>query len=207
MMTRTPALLFFITAAALLLGGCGSTPATRYYLIAPTAAAPAPAAATPVSVVVRDVRLPAYLDRQQIVTRGSEHRLQVADHDKWASDLRQDLMRVLAENLGRLLASDRVIAAPHRLRQPPDYRVDVEVLRFERGPEGRVELAARWSLARGDDGTVLAERMVFLAETLAGAPLGDAASFEALVAAMSRVYGEMAQPIADLIRTQGAGGR
>jgi uncharacterized lipoprotein YmbA len=204
MIVRTLAPLSFtaLVVAALLLGGCASTPATRFYVIVPTLEASAPTAATPPAVVIRDVRLPPYLDRQQIVTRGSEHRLQVADHDKWASDLRQDLMRVLAENLGRLLASDRVIAAPHRLRQPPDYRVDVEISRFERGADDRVTLVARWSLTRGNDGAVLAERTASH-----NATVGDGASYEALVAAMSRAYGELARPIAEAIQAQGAGKR
>lgn len=193
-------------AAMLMLGGCGSTPATRYYVIAPTVEAPLRNAPSPLTVVVRDVRLPQYLDRQQIVTRGSEHRLQVADHDKWASDLRQDMMRVLAENLGRLLESERVIAAPHRLRQAPDYRVEVEVQRFERGADGRVVLVARWSLLRGGDGEVLVDRMASHAVAIDG-NAGSAEPYDAVVAAMSRVYGELARTIAAAIRAPGAGGR
>ncbi len=180
-------------AAALLLAGCASDPVTRYYLLAPAAQPQAGAAkGEGPSVVVREVQLPQYLERTQIVTRGSDHRVLMADYDLWAGDLRQDMTRVLAENLSRLLGSDRVVAAPHTLRQPPDVRVEVEVQRFERVAGGTVELAARWRLTRGSDGALLAGQAV----ALAGAPLANDANYEAVVASMSAVYAELARAIA-----------
>ena len=198
-MTPRPPL---IAAAAILalLCGCSSTPATRYYVLSPTAEAPARRAAA-VVVVITDVRLPQYLDRSRIVTRGGDHRLQVSENELWAGNLREDMTRVLAENLGRLLESGRVIAAPHNLRLQPDYRVEVEVLRFEREPGGRVGLSARWWLTRGSAAALLASP----GATLFGAPLGENAPYEALVASMSSVYGELAQAIARSIRSREAG--
>lgn len=207
MTPRAP--LIAAVASLALLCGCSSAPATRYYVLSPTAQMPAHRAqalvdreAAAVAVVIKDVRLPQYLDRSQIVTRGSDHRLQIAEYEQWAGNLREDMTRVLAENLGRLLESDRVVAAPHNLRLQPDYRVEVEVLRFEREPGGRVGLSARWWLTRGSDASLLASP----AETLFGAPLGEGASFEAMVASMSAVYGELAQAIARGIRARSAGG-
>jgi len=184
-----------------LLSGCASDPVTRYYVL--SAVAPAQAAgANPVSVVIKDVRLPQYLDRVQIVTRGSENRLLMADYELWAGELRQDMTRVLAENLARLLATDRIVAAPHTLKLQPDVRVELEVLRFERDAGGKVELAARWWLTRGADGVLLASPAI----TLVGAPLAAGAPYEMLVASMSAVYAQLAQEIARGIQSRGAGG-
>ncbi|MBS0336770.1 MAG: membrane integrity-associated transporter subunit PqiC [Proteobacteria bacterium] len=195
---------FAVLGAALaLLAGCASDPVTRYYVLAATAPASSqPPAPKAMAVVIRDVRLPQYLERTQIVTRGSDHRLLMADYELWAGDLRQDMTRVLAENLSRLLASDQVVAAPHTLKLAPDVRVEVEVQRFERDAAGKVELAARWWLTRGSDGALLASPSA----ALAGTPLGANASYEAVVASMSAVYGQLAQEIARSIRAKGAGG-
>ncbi|MBI3370572.1 MAG: membrane integrity-associated transporter subunit PqiC [Betaproteobacteria bacterium] len=195
--------LHLIAAAAFLTlsCGCSSTPAIRYYVLSPTAEAPARRAA-PVAVIITDLRLPQYLERSQIVTRGGDHRLQISEYELWAGNLREDMTRVLAENLGRLLASDRVISAPHNLRLKPDYRVEVEVLRFERESGGRVGLSARWWLTRGSDAALLTSS----GEMLFGAPLGENASYDALVASMSSVYGELAQAIARSIRSRGVEG-
>jgi uncharacterized lipoprotein YmbA len=192
---------FLIAGVLLLVAGCASDPVTRYYALVPTAPAAA-LAAKPVAVVIRDLRLPQYLERTQIVTRASDHRLVMADYDLWAGDLRQDMTRALTENLSRLLGSDRVVAAPHTLRLQPDVRVEVEVQRFERDAGGKVQLAARWWLTRGSDGALMASPAI----TLAGDPVAATAGFEAVVASMGAVYGELAREIARSIRAQGAGG-
>jgi uncharacterized protein len=191
-MMRAAILLF-----AVALTGCGSSSApTRYYVLTPLASA-APADKRDVAVVVSGVRLPQYLDRPQMVTRGGDNRLQVADFDQWGGNLRQDMTRVLAENLGRLLGSDRVVTAPHALRAAPDFRVEVEVLRFERAPDGRVRLAAKWWLSRGD-GSLLASP----GAELAGDTLSETGGTDALVASMSAVYNELAVAIAQAIRAR-----
>lgn len=190
-----------IAAAAILvlLGACASAPAPRYYVLSPTVVAPVDNTAVPVPVLVKDVTLPQYLDRSQIVVRGSGHRLMMIENQLWAGDLRQDLTRVLVENLGRLLGSERVAASAGFLREKPDYRLEVEVLRFERGPDGRVSLEARWSLRRAADGVLLASPI----ERLSGAPLGEGASYEAVVASMSALWGELAEVLARRIRAPG----
>jgi hypothetical protein len=195
MKLRAPLVTGFVLGlAALLLGACSSTPATRFYTLAATAAAPAPKAADaarPLTLVVADVRLPLYLDRPQIVTRGGDNRVRIAEFEHWGGNLRDDMIRVLAENLARLLPGDRVVAAPAPVPLAPDWRIVVEVQRFELDADGRVRLTARWWLSRGADGTAVAGPET----TLAGAAVGDG-SYDALVGAMSSVYAELAQAVA-----------
>ena len=104
----------------------------------------------------------------------------------------------MAENLSLLLGSDAVVAAPHALRMRPDYRVEIEVLRFERAGDARVHLAAKWWLQRGADGSPLASPTT----ALASEPLPEAASVELTVAAMSGVYGELSRVIAQAVTRQ-----
>lgn len=185
-----------IAAIALCLSGClGSAPATRLYMLEPmTEPATAVKTAKPLAVIVREVRLPHYLDRPQIVTRDSSHRLQLAELDQWGGELREDMTRILAGNLGRLLGSDRVFSSPLNVAFQPDYRLEVEVLHFERTPEGRVQFAARWWLVRGADAKLLDSREA----SLSAVPSSD--TYAALVSAMSTVYGEFARTVADHIR-------
>jgi len=207
-MTRRARLISAFASLALL-GACSSTPATRLYVLAPVAQTPLPRvqaarnrAAAPVALVITDVRLPQYLDRSQIVTRSDGHRLQMFEHEQWGGNLREDMTRILAENLAQLLESDRVIAAPHNLRLTPDYRLEVEVHCFEREAGGGVRLSARWWLTRGSDAALLASPEA----SFSGAPLGEKSSYEALVGSMSAVYGELAQAIGRSIRASEAGG-
>jgi uncharacterized lipoprotein YmbA len=189
-----------VTALALvaaLAAGCSSAPTTRYYVVTPLGAAAAAPVPGP-SVVVAGVRLPQYLDRPQLVTRSGDSQLQFQEFHLWGGNLAKDLTRVLTENLSQLLRSDSVIAAPHTLRLRPDFRVEVEVLRFERGDDARVHLTARWWLSRGTDGAPLAGTTT----TLASEPLPSSPGFDATVAAMSGAYGELSRGIAQAIARQ-----
>ena len=189
---------FTLTLAVALATGCSSVPPTRYYVVtaleekATAVSAPGP------GVVVAGVRLPQYLERPQLVTRSGDNELQVEEFHQWGGNLAKDLTRVLAENLAQLLRSDAVVAAPHTLRVRPDYRVEVEVLRFERGADARVYLTAKWWLMRGADGALLASPTT----VLAGEPSAAAPTFEPTVAAMSRAYGELSRAIAQEIVRQ-----
>ncbi len=208
MTTLPPRLIAAIAAVAgiSLLGGCLTPgPATRMYVLTPVVEvqSPLPARATkPVTVVIKDIRLPLYLDRPQIVTRDAGSRLEISETEQWGGHLREDMARVLAMNLGRLLDGDRVLAAPYHAIAPPDYRVEVDILGFERQPGGRVGLTAQWWITRGADAAPPAGS----AGTFTGEALADGASYGALVNSMSTVYGELAQAIARSIRAREAGG-
>ncbi len=206
-MTLRPHLMLAF-AGLVLLAGCSSSPATRFYTLtavaeAPPAGAKDPAthAAKPVTLIITDLRLPQYLDRPQIVTRGSDQRLRMTEHQQWGGNLRDDMTRVLTENLGRQLPGDRVLAAPTHIALQPDYRIEVDVQRFEREANGRVRLAARWWITRGPDGALLASP-----EASFSGPSVDADDYETLVGAMSAVFGELAQVIAHSIRARAGSG-
>lgn len=193
---------FTLTLAVALATGCSTAPPMRYYVVTSlegtAAAASPPASMSGPSVAVAGVRLPQYLERPQLVTRSGDNQLQVEEFHQWGGNLAKDLTRVLAENLARLLRSDAVVAAPHTQRLRPDYRVEVEVLRFERADDARVYLTAKWWLLRGADGAQLAGPTT----TLTSEPLPAAPTFDPTVAAMSRAYGELARAIAQVIAQQ-----
>lgn len=187
-----------LTLAVALATGCSSVPPTRYYVVTAVDEKAAAFSAPGPGVVVAGVRLPPYLERPQLVTRSGDNELQVEEFHQWGGNLAKDLTRVLAENLSQLLRSDAVVAAPHTLRARPDYRVEVEVLRFERAADARVHLTAKWRLLRGADGAPLAGPTT----TLASEPLPASPAFDPTVAAMSRTYGELSRAIAQAIARQ-----
>jgi len=189
---------FALALAAALATGCSSVAPVHFYVVTPLAGPPPAARAPGPGVVVAAVRLPEYLERPQLVTRSGDNRLQLEEFDQWGGNLAKDLTRVMAENLSLLLGSDAVVAAPNTLRMRPDYRVEVEVLRFERAGDARVHLVAKWWLQRGADGSPLAGTTT----TLVSEPLPGAASAELTVAAMSGVYGELSRIIAQAVPRQ-----
>ena len=178
---------------------CSTSQAPRLFVMSPipVAAAVPAAVSRDLSVFVREVQIPQYLERSQIVLRGTDHRIQLVDDAHWAGNLQQDLVRVLTENLGVLLGSNRVYSTSRSSALKPDFRVDVDIMRFERDSTGQVVLVAHWWLMRGRDGALLDSQTV----RLSGAFVPDR-SHDALVAAMSAVFGDLARTMSGSILRQ-----
>ena len=144
-----------MAACAVLLGGvlaltgCAGSESVRYYVLSATPAGPNGVAVRDIPVGVGPVEFPEYLDRPQIVTRTSQNELNVADFDRWAESLKDNTIRVLAENLATLLPSQRVVTYPWKRATPVDYQVTVQVSRFDRLEQGESVLAVRWRVLDG----------------------------------------------------------
>src|SRR5262245_52680281 len=146
------------------------------------------------------IKLPGYLDRQQMVTRISQNRFAVAENDRWAEPLDENFSRVLSQNLSILLQTDKIVAYPWIRRQLTTYQVQVEVLRFEPNAEQVVELWARWTIL--DDQKETIDRK----ESFLTKPARDK-STEASVAAMSEAVADLSRDIASVIRNLEGGKR
>ena len=154
-------------------GGCLTlSPPPKAYLLSATAPSAAPGAATNVAVGVGPVAIPAYLDRSPIVVRTGTDEVRLSGDHEWAEPLRDALPRTLGENLSAMLHTDAVAVFPWRTPQTVQYRVTVDILRFDGALGGSVILHARWRLLDGEDNQ-LALRAVQLQDTSAEATYSD----------------------------------
>jgi uncharacterized protein len=146
------------------------------------------------------IKFPAYLDRQEVVTRISQNRFAVAENDRWAEPLEENFSRILSQNLSILLHTERVFSYPWGKSQWPTYQVQVEVLRFEPNAERVVELWTRWSI------TDHTRKLISVRESYLTQTARDK-STEASVASMSEVASDLSKEIADAVRglTSGQG--
>ncbi len=189
-----------IVMMAAALAACSSSAPTRFYTLSPMAAGK-PAQSVVVSarrmvVGVGPVEIPDYLDRPQIVTRTSEHRLALAEFDLWGGSLKADVNRVLLENLVNALPSDRFSVVSLKYGVLFDYKVSLTIVRLDVEPGEGAMLEAQWMLAGRDgkgDGQV---RNARLSEPAATNDIPGA------VGAMSRVLGRLSEEIAAEIRAK-----
>jgi uncharacterized lipoprotein YmbA len=186
------------TAAALLavlVAGClGSSPQPQYYTLSAASGAAggeAVASRPDLGLVVGPLDFPRYLDRPEIVTRDGSHRLVMADVHRWGGSLRSDILRVVADDLGRLLGTSRVAIYPSEPRFPAAYRILLDLREFEGVPGGSVALRVRWTIVGVTDGRALA-----VEETRIEQPVASA-SFNDLVAAESAALGTLNRQIAE----------
>lgn len=177
--------------------GCAGSKPSRFYLLHSVARGEIPAgqkaSRNDISVGIGPVNLPEYLDRPQIITRTSLNRLELAEFDRWAEPLSETFPRVLAENLGAMLGTDRVLVYPWPRSSRVDCQVEVQVNRFEGSPGGSACLSAWWTLYGENGKSVLASRQSELAEPV------TSSSYEDLVAAQSRLLGSLSREIAAAI--------
>lgn len=194
-----PVLVGLLALAAALAACRGPMPAMQFYTLTPQAAPAAAPAPNPASVGVGPLDIPLALDRPQIVTRSAENRLDMAEFHRWGGSLAGDILASLTADLSALLGSDRVVAHPWTRFIEPDYRVPVEIHRFDGKLGGEVTLVATWAVHRKGEAEPRVVRKSFLAEPTAGP------DFAALVAAHSRALAGLSREITVEISRQMAG--
>lgn len=177
-------------AAAAILAGCGGSPSARFYTLTPLSSAQGPTAvANHLAVTVEPVEIPEYLDRPEIVTREGGNEVKVAQFHRWAGGLGENMSDVLAENLGQLLGSDRVLVNNGTFRGKPEYLVALRVLRLDSVPGRQVLLKTQWRVSSGD-GRKEITRISSIAEK---APDNR---FDTVVAAVNRALHQQSREIA-----------
>jgi hypothetical protein len=194
---RTP--LVAIWLAATMLACLGGGPKPDFYTLS-SAAGPAggpPIASRPqLGIAVGALEFPRYLDRPQLVKRDSAYRLIVADAHLWGGSMRTDILRVVSDDLGRLLGTARVAVYPTEPRFVADYRVLLDVREFEVIAAGNVVLRVRWTIASPADGAAIAVEETRVEQPVASSSYDDMVSAES--AALGTVTRQIAERIASL---------
>jgi len=184
---------------ALLLCGCGSSRPAKFYTLTPVQSMSTPGKQTAVSgqkttVGVGPLEIPDYVDRPQIVTRTAQNELDVAQFDRWGGSLKPDVARVLMEHLSTLLSPDQISVAQWTRSGSFQYRVALDITRFDVTPGQNVWLKAQWTIF-GRDGKAVLARESNITEPVAGR------DYTTMVSAMSRALGSLSRDVADNLRS------
>ena len=193
----------FQMALMLVLGGClgggSQTPPTRYFVINSlytTESKTQPLTDLKEAIVaIGPLTLSQVLDRPQIIIRHSDNEIRIADLDRWAEPLRENLTRVVLDNLAVLLSSGRIIRFPPAVSIPVTYQIIIEVSRFDGNPKDGVVLRARWSILGDNGDTVLLQQQSVLNEPTKGDTIAE------MVFAQSRLVAKLSRDIAEAIKT------
>ena len=184
-------LLLFCT---LFIVGCGGTSRPRnFFMLSPIIDSQAVSPqGEQISVLVGPVSVPAYLDRDQIISRQSGAEITVFDFDHWAEPLSNNLKRVLITNLSLLLGSDEIYDFDRRNPITTEYQLEVDVFRFDFNEDGKVVLLAFWTILN-ERGEVLRREKTILEASSSGENISSR------VAAQNVVISDLSRKIADVI--------
>jgi uncharacterized lipoprotein YmbA len=195
---------FATIGLALALGGCAS-PNPDLYTIAPVSGT-APATSTdtgasqkgaPTVIVLQQIGLARYLERQQIVRSSENYKLDVSSNDWWGEPLSAMLSRVLVEELGQRLPRSTVLGESGAVSASPDATVELNILRLDLDATGNLVLQAQASVT-AKSGTVPALQSFQFSVRPPTPDVGGQ------VAAISTAVGQLADKLAPMILTGSA---
>jgi uncharacterized lipoprotein YmbA len=186
--------LLSITLVALT--GCATAP-SKFYTLGSTATADGTPVA-PCAVIVGPVSVPAAVDRPEFVVQVAPNRVDVDEFNRWDAPLSDSIARTVAGDLSVLLGTPDVAVAP-LANFRPDYRVTINVQRFDSVPGQTVLVDAVWAVHKTAGG-----------ETHSGRTLAREAvqgtGYEQLAAAHSRALAAVSRDIAAAIRATAEAG-
>jgi uncharacterized lipoprotein YmbA len=185
-------LLLVTCLLALVLAGClGASRPVDFYtltpLLRPTGG---PDAAPGTIIAVPPVVIPQYIDRPQIVTRTDDNQIALSEFNRWGGTLKDELTRVLVENLSILLVGRGANVMIDILALDPTYLVTVTVNRFDGQLGDTVWLNAAWTIRDQKAKKMLAVKTSAIQEKAA------AQGYNALVTAESRAVAALSREIA-----------
>jgi uncharacterized protein len=193
--------VILVVAGALTAGGCFSPQPdpSKFFVLAPAGAAAAnsiaPAGLSPSSspiIGLGPIKLPEYLDRDEVVTRVGPNRLELSEKDRWAEPLSNNFRQVIAQDLTQSLGTHSIMFYPWVGTTHIDYQVRIEVYRFESDPNANAQLVAHWQVLDGSGKLLYAGDSNLSEQAQPGQPVA---------AALSRTVERLAQQIASAIQS------
>jgi uncharacterized lipoprotein YmbA len=183
--------------AAVLVSGCSilgspAPDASRYFVLSSSDGATVEAPARQrrdVYFGLGPVKLPGYLDTQALVRTGASGSVSYVPDAFWAEPLAPGFARALLYRTGARVGTTHGVAYPWYATTRVDWKVPVDVLRFEATTDGRAVLVARWSVQRTTDSVVVAGGESSFEENAGQDPAE-------IVAALSRCIDRLAEAIA-----------
>jgi uncharacterized lipoprotein YmbA len=191
-MARRIAQLILIALVAAAAAGCSTTPA-RFYSLASTATADG-TPATSAAVMVGPVTIPASVDQPEFVVQVAPNRVEVNEFNRWVAPLNDAIARAVAGDLVVLLGTPEVATA-QLANFTPDYRVTIDIQRFESIQGDAALVEAVWTVRKTAGGETRSGR------TVAREPV-QGQGFDALAAAHSRAIAKLSADIAAAIRAE-----
>lgn len=176
------------------LSACGRSPQTTFYTLSPLVAEVTALQPAAPALAVASVTLPELVDRPQLVVPDTGATVVILESHRWAEPLKAAIPRLLADNLSRLTGADHVAAWPQHAANHVDYRLFVDLQRFEVVGTS-VVIDALWQLRSTKDGTTPLSGRAKITESLA------ASGYEAIIDGYNRALAALSREIAQPLRS------
>jgi uncharacterized lipoprotein YmbA len=175
-----------------------TSPRTNYYRLLAVPGAVRNAA--PMTVAIRNVSIPGYLDRDGIAKVGNGYQFAFYSNDLWADQLSAMLKTVMVQDLAQRLPAITVLGSGGAIDVSSDILIEINIVRFDPDGSGNLDLGAQVAIKSGPFRKLWATRSF---DESAALNIGSADSTESdaseIAAKMSALWAAMADQVADSI--------
>jgi uncharacterized lipoprotein YmbA len=183
---------------ALLMSGCmRKSKPTQFYILTPTIESQQllkeNSPSRNLAIGVGPIKMADYLSKSRIVTRIDDNMIGQAEFDQWSGSLKNNIINVLADNIGSLLNTEKIYVHPWRSFVPMDCQVIIEITRFDGELGKQVNLEARWNVLKSKEKAIVDNKWSSIEVSI------DTPGYAGLVAAESRALGKLSREIAESI--------
>jgi uncharacterized lipoprotein YmbA len=176
---------------------------SKFYLLTPTADAPASAATTAsastqsasddFTIGLGPIKIPPYLDRPEVVTRAAPNRIELSKEDRWGESVQNGFTTSLQRDLEAQAGTNKVIIFPWYNTVHIDMQVAIDVYSFETDAQGTAHLSAKWTILDSTGKNILYTVEANLTQPSKPGDETDEA------AGLSRTIGDLSGQIANMI--------
>jgi uncharacterized lipoprotein YmbA len=194
-------LIAFGFIAMLLLAACSSSSPVRYFSLNPIDTEFRQDPDDSIMLGLGPFRMPDYLNRSQIVTRGANAEMQVDEFSRWSEPLATSMLRIISADVDNLLEGVVVVVFPYEpfVRNQVKYRLVGDINRFEADYQGRIVLEVQWGITDTEGQmAVPVRRNRYQAQVAQEGSSNDGTS--AVVAAMNDALAQFSRDIASKLQ-------
>ena len=175
-----------------LLSACAA-PATHFYTLEAQSKAPENTITTnthKVQIGMGPLSLPALLDRKQMVNHTENNTIELAEFEQWAAPLKDNVLAVLRKNMATLQPNAIVRSYPWSVYGDVDYRVIIDISRFDTQLGKSVCLEASWAIMEEHKHTIVNNGQAKIEQALTDTSYPSAAQV------LSQLLSQLSQQIA-----------
>ena len=182
---------FILLCASGLLGACASAP-TNFYTLEAQSRSPVATSTSNAKkplIGIGPLSIPALLDRRGIVTRAENNSVQIAEFDQWAAPLKDNVIAVLSKNVATLQPNAIIRSYPWGVYGNVDYRVIIDISRFDTQLGKSVNLEASWAIMEEKKHTIVSNGQAKIEQLL------NDASYNSAAQGLSKLLSELSQQL------------
>ena len=130
---------------------------------------------------------PPYIQKPQLALRLANHQINYDEYNRWAEQIDKNIARVIEANLRSMLKNSIVETSPWPSGFRPNYRLQINIVRFEAKSQGYSVLEASYQLVdRSGEKTFTKQTVSYKRRLTNLAPQNIVASMNTNLTALSR---------------------